>query len=303
MKNKKNMYSIMAILGILSIFLYNNLNDSYAKPDDISSSNIKITNNVDIGKDTLEIYYLDVGQADSILIRMNNHNMLIDAGNNSDGPLLVKYFQELGISNFDYVIGTHAHEDHIGGMDDIINSFTINHFYMPDALTTTITYEDVLDSLASRNVAYETPNIGSSFTFDNCTFKILYLGTDSSDLNNTSIVIKLIYQNTSYLFMGDATKTVENQLDDVKANVIKIGHHGSNYSSGKDFINKVNPQYAIISVGIDNKYNHPADSIINLLKNNNISIYRTDQDHTIYLVSDGTNININKIKTEVNGNE
>lgn len=284
---------LIILFLIFGSFLYYNDGISFGKYN-------HNTNDVN-GK--LNIYFLDVGQADSILINYDNEYALIDAGNNADGSLLVDYFKDLNINEFKYVFGTHAHEDHIGGMDDIINNFKINNFYMPDVVTTTKTFEDVLDSLDKNNVKFDTPSIGDTFTLGDTELIVLYIGNDSKNLNNSSIVLKLSYKDTSYLFMGDATSVVEKKLNKSKlhANVIKIGHHGSEYSSTETFIKSVNPQYAIISVGKNNSYNHPSSTIINRLKDNNIKIYRTDEDGTIVLNSNGININFNTISTNTNG--
>ena len=253
----------------------------------------------------LKIYYFDVGQADSTLIIANNNTMLIDAGNNNDGMLLVNYIKSLGIKKIDFAIGTHAHEDHIGGMDDIIDNFEIGTFYMPDAITTTTTFEDVLDALERKNLRFNTPDVGKTISLGEGSFKVLSYGSDASDLNDTSIGVKLLYGNYSYLFMGDATSKIEKNLlnnnTDLKSDVLKLGHHGSNYSNTNDFLGAVNPKYAIISVGKNNSYGHPSKSVINRLKKKNIDIYRTDQMGTILLTSDKVSINIETINTMVDG--
>ena len=290
-QEQKILYAIIIIL--ISYLLYGYLDN--IKSDKVTEST-EVTNN-------LTISYIDVGQADSILIRDNGVNMLIDAGNNEDGEKLVTYFKSLGISEFKYVIGTHAHEDHIGGMDDIINNFKIDNFYMPNAITTTATFEDVLDALAKNNVKLETPEIDSSFTLNTSRIDILYTGTDTTNLNNTSIICKLTYGNNKFLFMGDAPTSSEDKIinKDISANVIKIGHHGSSYSSGKKFLKTVNPQYAIISVGHNNTYNHPNEKTLTKLNDLNIKVYRTDEDGTIILSSDGNNITFKEEKTDTNG--
>ena len=253
----------------------------------------------------LEIHFVDVGQGDCILINQNGSNMLIDAGNNEDGSLLVNYFKELGIKKFDYVIGTHAHEDHIGGLDNIIKNFSIGKFYMPDVITTTKTFEDVLDALLDKNKVFDTPEIGKEFKLNDLEFKVLYVGKDKTDLNNTSIILKMTYKNTSYLFMGDATDVVERILVsdgvDLKSDVLKVGHHGSEYSTIATFLKSVNPRYAIIQVGKDNSYNHPKQITLDKLNKLNIKTYRTDEDGTIILTSDGENINYKTIQTNTNG--
>lgn len=249
------------------------------------------------------IHFIDVGQADCILIEDNQKYTLIDAGNREDGDKLVSYFQSLGIKNFQYVIGTHAHEDHIGGMANIIQNFSIKHFYMPDVVTTTKTFEDVLDSLQMKNIAFETPAIDDTFTMNDTKFQVLSIGKDATDLNNTSIVLRATYKNTSYLFMADAESSVEKNILDknIQSNVLKVGHHGSQYSTTASFLKAVNPEYAIIQVGKDNSYGHPKDVVLKKLKRLNVSIYRTDQDGTILLSSDGNEIVIDTKKTDTNG--
>jgi competence protein ComEC len=289
---KKNNFIYYLIILIIGFGLYWYL-------DKINISN-NVTTEV---TDKLEISYLDVGQADSILINDHGTYMLIDAGNNEDGSKLVSYFKSLGISEFKYVVGTHAHEDHIGGMDDIINNFKIDNFYMPNAITTTATFEDVLDALDKNNVKLVTPTIDSTFTLNTALLTVLYTGTDTSNLNNTSIVLKMTYGSNNFLFMGDAPISVEKTIlnKDIKADVLKVGHHGSQYSSSDAFLKKVNPTYAIISVGKNNDYGHPNEKTLSKLNNLNVKIYRTDENGTIKVISDGNSINIDTLKTDLNG--
>ena len=305
MRRKKKQISLLMALFLVifgSIFYF--LEPSQANPNTPTPTPEIVQANQEIQDgEKLQIWFLDVGQADSILIQNGDANMLIDAGNNEDGKKLVSYFQSLGIESFQYVIGTHAHEDHIGGMDDIIDNFNIDTFYMPDAITTTATFESVLDSLEAKNIAFQTPSIDSIFKLGNATIDVLYVGTDNSDLNDTSIVLKLTYGNTSILFMGDAEKEVETIIEkkDISADVLKVGHHGSNTSSSKTFLEKVNPSYAIISVGTGNSYGHPSNTTIQNLENQNIQIYRTDENGTIIMTSDGTDITFQTIQTNTNG--
>ena len=309
-KRKKNI-SITLFLMLLAFlygFYFNEINKTFALMyDEYGNALLKDPKEekeqlVD-NDNTLKIYYLDVGQADSILIDSNNEYMLIDGGNNNDGPLLVKYFQELGIKDIKYIVGTHPHEDHIGGIDEVINNFNINQIFIPNAITTTKTFEDLLDSIEKKNLTFTVPTINNTYTLGETTIKIIYTGTDTSDLNNSSIIIKLTYKKTSYLFTGDATNITEKKIlnKDIKSDVLKIGHHGSKYSSTENFIKKVNPKYAIISVGKGNKYGHPNIETINLLNKYNIKTYRTDELGTILLTSDGNNIEITSFKTNTNG--
>lgn len=252
----------------------------------------------------LEIYFFDVGQADSILIKENDYTMLIDGGNESDGENLVKYLkEELSINDIDILVGTHPHEDHIGGLPDVINSLDIGTIYLPNATTTSKIFEKLLDTIEEKGYKITVPKIKEQIKLNNMNFKVIYTGTDENDLNNTSIVLKLKYGNTSYLFTGDATDSTEEKIidKDIEADVLKVGHHGSSYSSTEEFLNKVNPHYAIIEVGKDNKYDHPTKITLDKLTERNIKIYRTDEDGTIKLISDGKKINFETINTNIDG--
>lgn len=301
MKRKKKLVSSFIILIIVGIFyLFQNY------PTNEVSKNInKRINEVPVtSEERLEVTFIDVGQADSILLENEGHYMLVDAGNNEDGPKLVNYLKNQNIHQFDYVIGTHPHEDHIGGLDNIIEGFDINTFYMPDVITTTKTFEDVLDSLAGKNMTLSIPKTNATFKLGDATVKVLYVGTeDESDLNDTSIVLKVTYQNVSFLLTGDASTKVEEKLNpaSLESTVLKVGHHGSSTATNEKFLNTVNPKYAIISVGENNQYEHPHTTVLNTLAAHNITTYRTDQDGTIKVITDGTNIEINTSKTDTNG--
>lgn len=251
----------------------------------------------------LEVYYLNVGQADSILISLNDENMLIDAGNNKDGDKICTFLKDKGIESLKYVVATHPHEDHIGGMDDVINEFKIEHFYMPNVITTTKTFEDMLLAMKDKNLQFETPNILDSFMLNDAKLTVLHVSNDESDLNNTSIVLKLEYGNNSFLFMGDATSEVESNIINmnIKADVLKVGHHGSSYSTTNKFLEAVNPKYAIISVGVDNSYSHPAEATLKRLKKESVTVYRTDIDNTIFITSDGKNIKVKSLEVNLDG--
>ena len=259
-------------------------------------------NNIILDKDFM-VLFIDVGQADSILIKSQDEYMLIDAGNNADGPKLVNFFNELSIKEFKYVFGTHAHEDHIGGMDNIIKNFKVKNFYMPNATTTTQTFLEILEQLEKKKIAFKTPNIGTKLKLGESNIEIIYVGENEEDLNDTSIIIKVTYKNTSFLFTGDTTSNVEKEILDkeIESDVLKVAHHGSKYSSSASFLNKVKPKYAIISCGKNNDYGHPHDVILKKLKKLKTNIYRTDKLGTIIVISDGKNITIKNAKTDTNG--
>lgn len=245
------------------------------------------------GDNLLNIYFFDVGQADSILLVNNNESMLIDAGNNADGDLVVENLKKLGISKLNYVIGTHPHEDHIGGLDDVIDNFEIENVFLPKVQTNTKTFEDVLDSVSNKNLEIESPEVGKTFNVGDCSCEIMLCGDGSKDeednLNLSSIVVRVVFENQSYLFMGDSETENEESRSWPQTNVIKIGHHGSDTSSSQNFLNQVSPQIAVIQVGKDNSYSHPKQSIIERLEKMGIVIYRTDEKGNILIQSDGIN--------------
>lgn len=258
---------------------------------------------VEVVDSDLMVYYIDVGQADCVLIRNNNENMLIDAGNNEDGEKIVTYLKSLGIKNFKYVVGTHPHEDHIGGLDNIIESFEIEEILLPNAYTTTKTFEDVLDAIENKNMNFTVPKIDSELSLGEAKIKVLYTGENPSDLNDASIILKLVFGSNSFLFSGDATTKVEKEIlnKNISADVYKVAHHGSSYSNSDEFLDKVNPTYGIISAGIDNSYGHPHNEIIQRLNERKIKMYRTDKLGTILIISNGTELEISNFKTDTDG--
>ncbi|MBZ9689803.1 MBL fold metallo-hydrolase [Clostridium estertheticum] len=249
-------------------------------------------------KGLLKIHFIDVGQANSILIEQGNASMLIDAGNNPDSALVKNYISQQGITKLDYVVGAHPHEDHIGGLDYVINSFEIGKIYMPKATSNTKAFQDVVNAIKSKGMKATVPKVGESFKIGEATATILAPNSSSyEDINNTSIVIRLTFGNNSFMLDGDAEDVSENEMLskglNVKADLWKLGHHGSSSSTTQNMLDKVNPKYAIISVGKGNTYGHPTQSTMNKLKAKNISVFRTDENGTIVLTSDGRNITFN----------
>lgn len=250
--------------------------------------------------DDLVVRFVDVGQGDCEIVQLpDGTNILIDGGPESARAELLKEIDSYGIKKFDYVVATHPHEDHIGGMDAVIDNFDIGCVYMPDVVTTTKTFENLLDSIENKNLEVETAKAGV-FVINEENISMVFVAPNSDkydDLNNYSAVLKFTYGKCSFLFTGDAEKLSENEMleasADLSADVLKVGHHGSSTSSGKKFIKSVNPDYAIIEVGTDNEYGHPHEETIKALEN--IKVYRTDLHGDITAVCDGVNI---KITTE-----
>lgn len=300
---KKDMKKLIVLVILLLSYAYTTFINTENKNQEGPIKERKTEDVIFSDENTLNVYFIDVGQADSIFLENKGHYMLIDAGNNEDGPKLVNYFNEQDIKEFDYVVGTHAHEDHIGGMDDIIKNFKIDNFYMPDAITTTKTFEDVLDALEETNVIFQTPKVNQTFNLQDTTITTLSVTADEKNLNDTSIVLKVKHGTNTFLFMGDASTKIEKNLlnKDIKSDVLKVGHHGSRYSTSLEFLKKVSPEYAVISVGENNTYKHPHEEILKRLEEQNIQIYRTDKQGTILAKSNGSIITFSTIKTDTNG--
>lgn len=293
---KRNFFEILIIL--LAFLIINNQD----KIKNLLNQNNNQNQNdyINTNNDLLKVHYLDVGQGDSIFIELpNNETMLIDAAESYQSENIINYLKNLNYKKIDYVIGTHPHTDHIGGLKDIINTFEIGKIYMPKVVSTTKTYESLLMAIKDKNLKINTAKAGTSI-IDTDALKINILAPTNStytELNNYSVVTKITYGSTKFLFMGDAEKLSENEIkENVTADVIKIGHHGSNTSSSIDFIKKVNAKYGIISVGLNNKYNLPKSEIITNWENSGTKIYLTSINGTVRASSDGTNIKIESEK-------
>lgn len=254
----------------------------------------------------LVVHYIDVGQANSIFIELpNSENILIDAGNEENGSQIANYIKALGYNKITYLVATHPHADHIGGMAYVVKNLNIGSIYMPKATTTTQTYEDLLTAINTKGLTVTTAKAGVSL-INSTDFNVVMLAPNKDqydDLNNYSAVIKVIYKKNSFLFMGDAETLSENEIINVvAADVLNVGHHGSSSSTGQTFLNKVNPKYAVLSVGAGNDYGHPAQITLDKLTAVGAIIYRTDKDGTVVFTSDGTNITVNKKSSTTTSN-
>lgn len=251
--------------------------------------------------DTLTVNFLDVGQGDSEFIQLpNGECMLIDAGVSDSASKIASKISELGYEKIDYLIATHPHADHIGGMKKIVESFDIGEIYMPKASTNTKTFENLLQAISDKGLSVNTAKAGKVL-YESDDLKIEFLAPISDtykDLNNYSAVIRLQYGSNVFLFTGDAEELAEGEIlntyskSALKADVLKVGHHGSNTASTADFINTVLPEYAVIELGEGNSYNHPHKEALDNLNSVGAEILRTDLNGDITIISDKVNLTI-----------
>lgn len=227
----------------------------------------------------VKINFIDVGQGDCIAVTDDNHCMVIDGGTEEYKNTVIDYLKKLGISKIDFVIATHNHSDHIGGLGAIISSFKINNIMLSDVAGTSKAYENLLTAVDNSDARILIPWLNDEYSLGNSKFTVIGpLNNDEKELNNNSIAIKLCYGNNSAVLCGDAEFDEESDIlssgIDISADILKISHHGSSGSTGDKFLNTVNPSIAVISVGKDNAYGHPTSQTLNKLKN--CSVYRTD---------------------------
>ena len=235
----------------------------------------------DLPEDGLLIHFIDVGQGDSILIQQKDHSMLVDAGENDQGEVVVSYLKEQGVTRLDYVIGTHPHSDHIGGLDDVIRAFETGRVFLPPATHTTATFEDVLDAVQEKNLTLTQPKPGDSYALGDAAFTILAPQADyGDDLNNWSVGIRLACAEGALVACGDAEAQAEEDIAasglPLSADVLKVGHHGSSTSTSNAFLQAVSPAWAVISCGEGNSYGHPHEETLKKLEDAGVSVLRTD---------------------------
>lgn len=287
-----------AVILIIATLIFSSDPDRYAVGFDVPSGDfVKETSN-------MSVYYLDVGQGDSELIRLpGGENILIDAGLSEGSNNLIQYLEQLGVHKIDYLIATHPHADHIGGMAQVINRMEIGKIYLPKVadsqVPTTRVYENMLDAVQKKGLRLTQGKAGMT-VFEQGDARLEFLAPlDESykDLNNYSIVAKLTFGKKTFLFTGDAEKESEKEMlqefgSKLSSDVLKVGHHGSNSSTSVNFLKSVAPKYAIISCGKNNDYGHPHKEVMNRLTAAKIKVFRTDEQGTILITSNGTDLNM-----------
>ena len=238
----------------------------------------------------IELRFFDVGQADSILVRCGGDVMLVDGGNRDDGPQLLAALTDRGVSRFTCVVCTHPHEDHAGGL-----SYLAKHIPMQRALTPCREAENYWFSdfaaEASQSCGITVPAPGDEFALGDAAVQVLGPLRWSDDMNDKSIILRIVYGDTAFLLTGDATWVAEGELADsgadIRADLLKVGHHGANSSSSYHFLELVAPDYAVISVGADNEHGHPGGYTLDRLGDAGIRVLRTDELGTVVCRSDG----------------
>lgn len=246
---------------------------------------------------TMQVHYLDVGQGDSALITCGGQSMLIDAGDDTKGTAIQNYLKKQKIDKLDYLILTHPDADHIGGAPVIITKFKIDKVFVSNYEKDNKTYQKLIQALDYKRLKYTVPKSGEQYTLGTAKITMLAPNGKYDNPNDASIALLIKNGNSSFLFTGDAGKEAEADIlkngIDISADVYKAGHHGSKYSTSKDFLKAVNPTYAVISCGENNSYGHPHAATLNTFRANNVKVYRTDEDGTIIATSDGKKITFN----------
>lgn len=249
---------------------------------------------------TLTVTWLDVGQGDAAVIQCGGQSMLIDGGKPEKSSYIYAWLQQHGLSYLDVIVATHVDADHIGGLSGALNYASVGTAYCPETTGTTETFQSFVKYLAQRGKQITVPTAGESFALGGAQVQILGPLHRAEDSNDNSIVLKVSFGATSFLFTGDAERAEEQDLLNAGVNlqstVLKVGHHGSDTSTSYPFLRAVAPQYAVISVGAGNSYGHPTEAVLSRLRDADVTTFRTDMQGEITAVSDGQTINFSTAK-------
>lgn len=246
-------------------------------------------------KSSFTIHFIDVGQADAALVLCDDSAMLIDGGNAADSDLIYSYLKKHDVDHLDYIVCTHAHEDHVGGLAGALNYASVDTALCPVTSYDSKAFKSFVKYLKKQDVEITVPEAGNTYSLGSSEFEILGpINDDGDGENNSSIVIRIVYKNTSFLFTGDAELEEEEDIIDeqytLESTLLKVAHHGSETSTSYGFLNEVLPEYAVISVGKNNSYGHPSEDVLSRLRDADATVYRTDMQGDIICTSDGESL-------------
>ena len=291
-KKKKSKGKVQLILWIILLAVFLLLR---AKPEVPAEQEQGDAQPPQISDDSsFEVHYIDVGQADAALVLCDGEAMLIDGGNREDSSLIYSYLKQYEVDHLEYMVATHAHEDHAGGLLGALNYAQVDTAYCPVDSYESDTFENFTEYLAKQDKAITIPKVGDSFMLGSASVQIVGVDSAAEETNNTSIVLRVVYGDTSFLFTGDAEREAEELIlssgYEIESTVLKVGHHGSESSTSYPFLREVDPAYAVISVGEGNTYGHPTEEVLSRLRDADVELYRTDLQGTIVCSSDGETV-------------
>lgn len=310
-KKKSNEKAIRTLIAIIIVFVASifGLNVSEIDLNDTNSVLTSILGQENIiqeetyktAEGELILTMIDVGQADSFLFVQNDKVALVDCGTQTTGEDVVKYLKNLGIEKIDYLFGTHPHDDHMGGMYDVITNFEIGKIILPEIKTGEVTtnwYLKLMKEIQNGDYEVESPEVGTTYELGDADIKVIGpLSQPEDNLNNYSTVLKISFGKMDVIMTGDAETTVEKEIlesgENIDAEILKIGHHGSNTSSSKKFLDAVSPDYALISAKLGNTYEHPTKNVMEELEEREIEVYRTDENGTVIATITSDSISFN----------
>lgn len=280
-----NIFKKIYILALVLFLGYTQVGcTSKESPQNISNYNNSVSE--------AKIHFINTGNSDSILIIKDNKAALIDGGDNDDEKLVVTYLKSQGIKELEYIFATHPHADHIGGLDAVIDNIKVKNLYVSNGDANTKSYRDFILSATDKGLNPSVPILNSEFKLSDSTFKVLSVA-NSEEPNNNSIVLLYTNGNDKVLLMGDAEVEIEKSINPGDIDLLKVGHHGSYSSTTRAFVEKITPEYAVILAGNDNKYGHPHVETVELLKEKQIEVHRSDECKDIIFSSSGNGINTN----------
>ncbi|MBR4051165.1 MAG: MBL fold metallo-hydrolase [Clostridia bacterium] len=296
-KNKKLIVSILTVIVVLVLSLFSEQLKPLFEPLEVSNAKID---------SEFSVHFINVGQGDCTLIKTPDGNMLIDAGENGYETTVLDYLEAQGVDSLKYLVATHPHSDHIGGVAEVLDAVPTENIIMPRLsktnTPTTVTYEKMLTAIKNSGAKVISAKPGNEYSCGGAEFTVLAPFEQDENLNNMSVVLKLTYKGYSFIFSGDAEKDVENRIlkegYDISADVYKGAHHGSSTSNSKKFVRAINPTYAVLSYEEGNSYGHPHKETVYLFNEEGITYYSTADYGTIVFTVDNSILDILTVKND-----